>query len=163
MNQVSRQNAPTDVEKDFYKLMNNSNFGYNCRNNADNCFLQPIYDEIEELSYAKGYQNIFDQMTLSRPKYSNARSKRTFWQSCALSTLRTNITRQGKIPLKFKKKGAWTRCFPWKNHNKKNIKKYHKRSKSETKGWRTMSKDKVYHWIWCGSGLQRKMSCCKKK
>ena len=61
MNQVSRQNAPTDVEKDFYKLMNNSNFSYNCRNNADNCFLQPIYDEIEELSYAKGYQNIFDQ------------------------------------------------------------------------------------------------------
>ena len=29
-NQVSRQNARADVEKDFYKLMNNSNFGYDC-------------------------------------------------------------------------------------------------------------------------------------
>ena len=27
-NQVSRPKAKTDVEKDFYKLMNNSNFGY---------------------------------------------------------------------------------------------------------------------------------------
>ena len=45
----------------FYKLMNNSNFGYDCCNNADNCFFQPIYSEIEELSYAKRYQNVFDQ------------------------------------------------------------------------------------------------------
>ena len=42
MNQVSRQNAQTDVEKDFYKLMNNSNFGYDCRNTADNCYFYPI-------------------------------------------------------------------------------------------------------------------------
>ena len=28
MNQVSTQNAKTDVQKGFYKLMNNSNFGY---------------------------------------------------------------------------------------------------------------------------------------
>ena len=41
--------------------MNNSNFGYNCRNNADNCFFNPIFDDKEELSYAKRYQNIFDQ------------------------------------------------------------------------------------------------------
>ena len=61
MNQVSRQNAQTDSEKDFYKLMNNLNFGYDCRNNQDNCFFQPIYNEIEELSYAKCYQNVFDQ------------------------------------------------------------------------------------------------------
>ena len=61
MNQVSRQKAQTDVEKDFYKLMNNANFGYDCRNSADNCYFSPIYDEIDELSYAKRYQNIFDQ------------------------------------------------------------------------------------------------------
>ena len=53
MNQISRQNAKTSVEKDFYKLMKNSNFGYDCRNNADNCFFAPIFDELEELSYAK--------------------------------------------------------------------------------------------------------------
>ena len=61
MNQISRQNAQTNVKKDFCKLMNNSNFGYDCRNNVDNCFFQPIYKEIEELSYAKRYQNVFDQ------------------------------------------------------------------------------------------------------
>ena len=33
MNQVSRQNAKTKIEKDFYKLMNNSNFGNDCKNN----------------------------------------------------------------------------------------------------------------------------------
>ena len=37
MNQVSRQKATTTVEKDFYKLMNNSNFGNDCRNNIENC------------------------------------------------------------------------------------------------------------------------------
>ena len=38
--------------------MNNSNFGYDCRNNAHNCYFHPIYDEIEELSHTKRYQNI---------------------------------------------------------------------------------------------------------
>ena len=61
MNQVSRQNAKTDVEKDFFKLMNNANFGYDCRNNAEKCCFSPIYDELEELMYAKTYQNIFDR------------------------------------------------------------------------------------------------------
>ena len=37
MNQKSRQTAATKVEKDFYKLLNNSNFGIDCRNNIDNC------------------------------------------------------------------------------------------------------------------------------
>ena len=49
MSQVSRQNVQTHVEKDFCKLMNNSNFGHDCRNNADNCIFQPIYNKIEEL------------------------------------------------------------------------------------------------------------------
>ena len=61
MNQVSRQNTKTDIEKDFFKLMNNANIGYDCRNNADNCYFSPIYDELEELMYSKRYQNVFDQ------------------------------------------------------------------------------------------------------
>ena len=60
MAQVARQNAKTSVEKDFYNLMNNSNFGYDCRNNADNCTFISIFHKIEELSYTKKYQNIFD-------------------------------------------------------------------------------------------------------
>ena len=61
MNQVSHQNVTTDFKRGFFKLMNNSNFGYDCKNNADNCFFQPIYDEIEEFFYTKKYQNVFDQ------------------------------------------------------------------------------------------------------
>ena len=30
MNQKSRQLSKNNIEKDFYELMNNSNFGYNC-------------------------------------------------------------------------------------------------------------------------------------
>ena len=30
MNQKSRQELKNDIEKDFYKLMNYSNFGYDC-------------------------------------------------------------------------------------------------------------------------------------
>ena len=51
MNQKSRQKSKTNVEKDFYKLMNNSNFGYDCRNNIDNCQFVPIFDEYKEISY----------------------------------------------------------------------------------------------------------------
>ena len=36
MNQVSRENAKRSVEEGFYKLMNNANFGYDCRNNINN-------------------------------------------------------------------------------------------------------------------------------
>ena len=38
MNQVSRQNPQTDVEKDFHRLIKSANFGYDCCNNADNCY-----------------------------------------------------------------------------------------------------------------------------
>ena len=60
MNQVSRQNAKTSVDKDFYKPMNNSNFGHDCRNSIDNCSVTAFFDEIEELAFAKKYQNVFD-------------------------------------------------------------------------------------------------------
>ena len=61
MNQVLRQNSNSSVQNYFYKLMNNANFGYDCPDNAGNCIFAPVFDEIEELSYAKQFQNIFDQ------------------------------------------------------------------------------------------------------
>ena len=58
MNQKSRQQYKNNIEKDFYKLMNNSNF--DCRNNLDNCKFVPIFDELKEITYINRYHNIFD-------------------------------------------------------------------------------------------------------
>ena len=60
MNQKSRGNPKNSVEKDFYKLMNNSNFGYDCRNNLDNYKFVPIFDELKEMTYIKKYYNFLD-------------------------------------------------------------------------------------------------------
>ena len=60
MHQKSRQNPKNFVEKEFYKSMNNSNFGYDCRNNLDNCQFVPIFDELKEIKYIKKYYNFFD-------------------------------------------------------------------------------------------------------
>ena len=55
MNQKARQEATDKVESDFCKLLNNSNFGYDCRNNLDNLTFQPIRDELNELNFIKKY------------------------------------------------------------------------------------------------------------
>ena len=60
MNQRSRHNAKNAIEKDFLKLMNNANFGYDCRNNVNNAKFGPIIDDINEISYIKKYYNLFD-------------------------------------------------------------------------------------------------------
>ena len=59
MNQKSRQAATSSIEKDFYKFLNNKNFGIACRNNIDNCYLEPIYDDFSEISYNTRYTNIY--------------------------------------------------------------------------------------------------------
>ena len=59
-NQKSRQNAKNDIKKNFYKLINNANFGFVCRNNANNTKFEPIIDEIGEITYIKKYYNLFD-------------------------------------------------------------------------------------------------------
>ena len=50
MNQKSRQNPESSFETYFYKLMNNSNFCYNCRNSLDNCQFFPVFDELKEIT-----------------------------------------------------------------------------------------------------------------
>ena len=61
MNQKLRQQSKNSVEKDFYKLMNSSNFGYDCRNNIDNCKFVHIFDEYKEITFINKYHNIFDE------------------------------------------------------------------------------------------------------
>ena len=63
MNQKSRQKASTPVERDFFRLFNNSNFGIDCRNNIDNCIIEPLYDDINEISYIKKFTSIFNDDT----------------------------------------------------------------------------------------------------
>ena len=65
MNQNSQKKAKNCGEKDFYKLLNNANFGYDCRNNIGNCFFKPINDEFEKISYAKRYKRVFDTEMLA--------------------------------------------------------------------------------------------------
>ena len=60
MNQKSRQIAKNAIEKDFFKLMNNANFRFDCRNNANNIIFEPIINEINETSNIKKYYNLFD-------------------------------------------------------------------------------------------------------
>ena len=40
--------------------MNNSNFGFDCRNNLDNCKFVPMFDEYKEITFINWYHNIFD-------------------------------------------------------------------------------------------------------
>ena len=108
MNQVSRQKAQTDVEKDFYKLMDNANFGYDCHNNANNCQFSPTYDETDELLYAEGYQNIFDQ-SISNFVLSEILERQIeeeFLNKIGKLDQNNDIMKQGKIPSRYRKKRA---------------------------------------------------------
>ena len=59
-NQKAKQKSISSVEKDFYKLLNNSNFGIDCRNNIDNCILEALYDEFTEISYIEKFTKIYN-------------------------------------------------------------------------------------------------------
>lgn len=52
MNQKARQKATYSVQQDFYKLLNNSNFDIDCRNNnINNWILELIYEKINEIVF----------------------------------------------------------------------------------------------------------------
>ena len=49
----------------IYKLINNANFGFDCRNSANNAKFELIIDEISEISYIKKYYSLLNN------KFSN--------------------------------------------------------------------------------------------
>ena len=53
MNQKSRQAGKKSAEKDFFELLNNSNFEYHCRNNLYSCIFEPIFDKMEDQQLVK--------------------------------------------------------------------------------------------------------------
>ena len=59
INQKAKQKGTSAVEQDFYKLLNNSNFGIDRRNNIGDCLIEPFNDEIGEISYIKKFSTIF--------------------------------------------------------------------------------------------------------
>ena len=65
MNQKSRQQTTSPIERDFYKHLNNANFGIDCRTNISSCTFEPIYDEIGEIGYIKKIDSIFNNKKYS--------------------------------------------------------------------------------------------------
>ena len=58
MNQNACKVAKTKVKKDFYKLLNNSNFGNDSRNVFGNSKLELMFNGHEEISYPKKFTNV---------------------------------------------------------------------------------------------------------
>ena len=65
MNQKSRQQATSCVERDFLKLLHNRNFGIDYKNNIDNFILESLDDGFIEISYIKKFPTIFNDDTFS--------------------------------------------------------------------------------------------------
>ena len=67
--------------------MNNSNFGRDCRNNIDNCVLEPLYDNINEILCVKKFTSIFNDDTfrhVSSPQHLREEITDTFNQKILL-------------------------------------------------------------------------------
>ena len=55
-----------DIDENFFKLLlNNANFGYDCRNNLGNCIFEAICDEVSEISYIRNYHKSFFDVQIS--------------------------------------------------------------------------------------------------
>ena len=134
MNQVLRQNSKMSVQNYFYKLMNNANFGYDCPDNAGNCTFALVFDEIEELSYAKQFQNIFDQDSseFASSELLEKQIEEKFSNKICSSINIMNISKLEKVIWSCKKKSL-TWSPRWKGPEKLNMTKIRKKIFSEEK------------------------------
>ena len=113
--------------------MNNCNFGYDCRNNVDNCLIiDDIIDEIEEVRYIRKYQNAFD------PKLKKFISSKLLEQEInedfdnKISELDTNslFFSARKNSLEIERKKTTSCCFFYEKKGKKeSSERYNKRDR----------------------------------
>ena len=98
INQKARQKSTSSVKRDFYKLLNNSNFGIDCRNNIENCILEPLYDELGKFSYIKKFCTIFGNETYREffPPAVISKEIRQEYNSKLLSLNKNNPTYQAR-------------------------------------------------------------------
>ena len=75
----ARKSAKTKAEKDFYKLLNNSNFGNDCRNNIDNCSLELMYDDLNEPFYIKKF-TVFQNQSYQEFFYKRITFTTSWWR-----------------------------------------------------------------------------------
>lgn len=64
IDQKARQKGTSAVEHDFYKLLNNSNFGIDRRNNIGDCLIEPFYDEVGEIPTLKNLVQFSETISL---------------------------------------------------------------------------------------------------
>ena len=86
-----KKEAETDMEKDFYKLLNNSNFGYDCCSNWDNYSFQVTSCQIEVLTYVQKFRNLFD------PEVSASVNSQLLKEEVEKSTKQKNQRLKAKI------------------------------------------------------------------
>ena len=79
------------MEKDFYKLLNNSNFGYDCCRNFGNYSFQVTSCQIEELTQVQKLRNLFD------PEVSAFVNSQLLKQEVEKSTKQKNQRLKAKI------------------------------------------------------------------
>ena len=148
MNQRSWQTTKNATEKDFYKLLSNANFGYDSRNNLDNCKFDSIYDEIGEITYIRKDHNLFENEVL---KFVNSslvekQIEKTYNEKL-LQIKNDNSFKNYKIEyLKTEKKNKWRSSTSIKTKRKK------KHKKRAIKIFETRldeaNKNQKYNWFW---------------
>ena len=68
-------------KNDFYRLLNNPNFPYDCRNDKKYCVFEPIFEEMEELKCQKNTKTLLTKKNIAACKLrpSSGRNRTRLW------------------------------------------------------------------------------------
>ena len=117
-NDKSRQNVKNAIKKYLFKLMNNANFGPDCRDNANNVKFQTIIDEVNEITTI---YNLFDS------KISNSLNSDVLEQEIEQNFQQQIANVKHDDPFRSAK------TISIKNHNKEDLDKLESLKKNERK------------------------------